>query len=941
MKKWLTLLILGFSIILEPINAQFGSSYESLRNDFNNPPLNARPKVYWWWLNGNTDNERIKEEIAAMKNAGISGFDIFEIGVPASNTMIKPGPAFLSDESLQAIKLAIDEAGKYGMEVGLNMASSWNAGGSWISPEHSAKSIYCSIFRITPNMPRNIKLPFPEIRKSGGAKPDIKINYSTGKPEWYREIAVIAVPAGYVKNKIDTADILDVTRFFNIEQEFLQWSVPSGEWDIYRFICSNSGEQLKLPSAHSAGPIIDHFDSIATETHFMHVIDRIKSTVGDIEKCALKSLYLASYEVTGNVWTPSLPDEFMKLNGYSLIKFLPSFFNHDFYDPEKLENFRKDLRKTLSALMINNFYRKASEVSHRFGLKINSESGGPGLPLHNVPVEPLKSLGTLDIPRGEFWVNHTYFNSEGIDILRVVKEVAAASHIYERGIVEEESFSSFQHWQEGPFDIKPYGDRAFCEGMNRVVIHGFSHNPNGTGYPGIAYHAGTHFNDKRVWWAKIKPFTDYLSRISAILQGSDFFADVLYFYGDDIPNYTGPKNSRFSAGPGYDYEVINAEMLKRLDVKNGKLILPSGAQFSVMAYDENMDTDPELMKKMNELVQEGAIITGSSVARSLISLGIPPDLDYNDKDLSTIDYIHYVRGETDLYFLRNTTDNWISRNCDFRQQKRIPEYWNPVTGEIIPVWIYEQNSRHITIPITLAPYGTCIIVFRKGQEPVHFTGIAMEGKNPPPLQFIKDGVLILEDGKYSLKVSKGTIEINYNTKTQFLNGAWELSFPSGWGAPEKVILPELISWTESGDPGIKYFSGNVTYEKTFQYDPYLNFDKDYRIFIDLGTVSKVGEAWLNDVNLGIAWCEPNRFDVTDILKAGNNTLKIEVANTWSNRLTGDAVTGGKYTKTNITATNIKGLNNVQVPWAKVPLIKSGLIGPVKLVLLKPVRHILH
>jgi hypothetical protein len=323
-----------------------------------------------------------------------------------------------------------------------------------------------------------------------------------------------------------------------------------------------------------------------------------------------------------------------------------------------------------------------------------------------------------------------------------------------------------------------------------------------------------------------------------------------------------------------------------------------------------MDTDPELMKKMNELVQEGAIITGSSVARSLISLGIHPDLDYNDKDLSTIDYIHYVRGETDLYFLRNTTDNWISRNCDFRQQKRIPEYWNPVTGEIIPVWIYEQNSRHIT-------------------------------KNPPPLQFIKDGVLILEDGKYSLKGSKGTIEINYNTKTQFLNGAWELSFPSGWGAPEKVILPELISWTESGDPGIKYFSGNVTYEKTFQYDPYLNFDKDYRIFIDLGTVSKVGEAWLNDVNLGIAWCEPNRFDVTDILKAGNNTLKIEVANTWSNRLTGDAVTVVKYTKTNITTPNIKGLNNVQVPWAKVPLIKSGLIGPVKLVLLKPVRHILH
>lgn len=937
MKSWLIFLTFEIAICLATINAQVDSSYEGLRNDFINPPQNARPKAYWWWLNGNTGPERIREEIAAMKNAGISGFDIFEIGVPASDTVIKPGPPFLGDESLQAIKLALDEAGRYGMEAGLNMASSWNAGGSWIGPEHAAKSIYCSRFRITGDMPRNIKLPFPEILKSGGTKPQISMDPSTGRPEWYREVAVIAVPAGNMINKADTSGIVDVTRFFNQEQEFLQWSAPGGEWDIYRFICSNSGEQLKLPSRYSAGPIIDHFDSTATETHFLHVINRIRSVVGDIEKSALKSLYLASYEVTGNVWTPSLPDEFMKLNGYSLSKFLPSLFDQELYDQEKLESFRKDFRKTLSALMINNFYRKAGEISARYGLKINSESGGPGLPLHNVPVEPLESLGALDLPRGEFWVSHTYFNSEGIDILRVVKEVSAASHIYGRGIVEEESFSSFQHWQEGPFDIKPYGDRAFCEGMNRVVLHGFSHNPKGTGYPGIVYHAGTHFNDKRAWFSKIRPFTDYLARISAIFQGSVFFADVLYFYGDDIPNYTGPKNSRFSAGPGYDYEVINADMLKRLKVKNGKLILPGGAQFSVMAYDENKTTDPGLLKKMNELAREGAIIAGPSVARSLISIGIPPDMDYYDKDLSTIDYIHYLRGETDLYFLRNTTDNWISRNCDFRQQNRIPEYWDPVTGEIIPVSIYEQNSRHIRIPVTLAPYGTCIVVFRKAPEPVHFNGISMEGKNPPPLQFTKNGILFLKDGKYSLHGSKGVTELNCNIKTQHLSGAWELSFPSGWGAPEKVIFPELISWTESENPAIKYFSGSATYEKTFQYDPYLYFDRDYRIFLELGGISKAGELWLNDVNLGIAWCEPYRFDVTDILKAGNNRLKIEVANTWSNRLSGDAVTGEKYTKTNIRTTNIPGLNNVHVSWDRVPLIKSGLTGPVKLVFIKPLK----
>src|SRR3546814_11464802 len=112
----------------------------------------------------------------------------------------------------------------------------------------------------------------------------------------------------------------------------------------------------------------------------------------------------------------------------------------------------------------------------------------------------------------------------------LVKEIASASHIYQRGIVELEAFTSFQNWQEGPGDMKPIGDRAFCEGMSRAVVHGFTHNPAGMGYPGIVYYAGTHYNDRVTWWQKVKPFNDYLSRISYIFQSADFQADVLYYY---------------------------------------------------------------------------------------------------------------------------------------------------------------------------------------------------------------------------------------------------------------------------------------------------------------------------------------------------------------------------------------------------------------------------
>jgi hypothetical protein len=110
----------------------------------------------------------------------------------------------------------------------------------------------------------------------------------------------------------------------------------------------------------------------------------------------------------------------------------------------------------------------------------------------------------------------------------------------------------------------------------------------------------------------------------------------------------------------------------------------------------------------------------------------------------------------------------------------------------------------------------------------------------------------------------------------------------------------------------------------------------------LGKLSKVGEVWLNDRNLGITWTIPHKFDVSDVIKNGENSLVIEVANTWSNRLIGDAITGEKYTNSNISNTivAVKGMNpgnQARVPWVKVPLVESGLLGPVTIKKLESIK----
>jgi hypothetical protein len=958
---------------------QAGVNKDSFVANFKNPPIHARPKVYWWWLNGNTDTVRLKAELLAMKNAGLGGADIFEIGLPPAsdpNNIVKAGPAFMSEQSLQAIKFAIEEAGKLDLELGLGVASSWNAGGSWVEPKFAAKTVYYSKTSATIKGEQQINLPFPVITPDNSGKPRQITYASNGKPAYYEDIAVIAIRSGS-KYPIDTSQVINVTSFFDTSKEVLQWNAPAGEWDIYRYVCSNSGEQLIRPSPESKGPILDHFDPLATTMHLMYFIDRLKPLIGDFSKSALKYLYLASYEAKDFAWTPSLPGEFKKINGYDIYKFLPVIFNPNLMDSLTVRKFTHDFHETFSELMINNHYRKAKEICNKHGLKIISEAGGPGH-LHHIPVETLKALGSLDIPRGEFWYNRTFFDKDSVvDMIWLVKEIAAASHIYKRGIVEEEAFTSYWDWQEGPSDLKIIADRAFCEGMNRLVIHGFPHNPTGYGYPGIAYFAGTHYNDKTGWWPKVKPFNDYLGRISYVLQQSNFVADVLFYYGEKIPNLVPPKNSRFKVAPGYDYEVINTEvLLNQLDVENGQLTLPGISKYKILYVGEEEAMNPAVLKKLQLLADKGAIIIGgipstvpglnnnpgllknlneavekvwiNSTAVKLVNdlkqkgkilagvtpfevlkqLNIAPDFSYPDQPDNALDYVHYVKGESDFYLVRNTTDQWISRYCSFRQENKSPEIWEPVTGKISPVNIFSLEKSRVRLPLSLPPYGSLLVVFNNDGRSPQYERIKAAGQHPPKLEYTSQGMQVMEDGKFQMESANKSLNYENKVNVQVLEGPWKLKFPKGLGAPDSAVFNQLISWSEAKEPGIMYFSGMASYHKNFNFNSSPP-SKNERVYLDLGELSRIGEVWLNGVSLGITWTKPYRFDITDIVKSGVNQLKVEVANTWSNRLTGDAITGEKFTQTNITKAN-KNL----VPWDKLPLLKSGLLGPVKIEVIK-------
>ena len=176
-----------------------------------------------------------------------------------------------------------------------------------------------------------------------------------------------------------------------------------------------------------------------------------------------------------------------------------------------------------------------------------------------------------------------------------------------------------------------------------------------------------------------------------------------------------------------------------------------------------------------------------------------------------------------------------------------------------------------------------------------------------------------------------------------IGGAWNLSFPPNWGAPEQVTLDKLISWSDSTDAGVKYFSGTATYQKEIEIPKEL-FGRDRELWLDLGRVENFAEVSLNGKPLGILWKPPFRVNVTGAAKPGKNKLEIKVTNLWPNRLIGDEqlaedrVWDGKHLKEwpqwvldGKPSPTGRYTFTTWHHWTKDDaLLESGLIGPVML-----------
>jgi hypothetical protein len=139
--------------------------------------------------------------------------------------------------------------------------------------------------------------------------------------------------------------------------------------------------------------------------------------------------------------------------------------------------------ESVSDQLIFSHYQTGTEFLKKYNAYLVSESGGPGPPIwETCPVDALKALGAVSVPRGEFWIQHRN--------MFLIKEVSSAAHIYGHKLVDAESFTTWRRWKDSPFDLKKLVDRAFCEGLNNITFTTFASTNPEDGLPGRTLHAG-------------------------------------------------------------------------------------------------------------------------------------------------------------------------------------------------------------------------------------------------------------------------------------------------------------------------------------------------------------------------------------------------------------------------------------------------------------------
>jgi len=638
----------------------------------------------------------------------------------------------------------------------------------------------------------------------------------------------------------------------------LTCELPQGNWDIIYFGMKTTGVKNSPAPPEASGLECDKMSRPHIEYHFNSMFDRLLKEMSPEERAAFKGITIDSYEKGAQNWTDGFAGEFEKRNGYNPITLLPVMTGRVVDSAMASDQFLWDLRRTVADMIAENYVAGLRDIAHEHGLSLWSENYGHW----GFPGEFLVYGAYSDELGGEFWTTQNLGTIE-------CRAASSACHIYGKRRVYSEAFTSGLDLGHHPYLFKARGEELFCEGINHFVLHVYALQTK-DGAPGKNPWFGTAFHRNTPWFMASRDWVKYLQRCHYMLQQGDPVADVAVYIGDFAPQMTGPANP---VPTGYDYDYIGSDaLLRNVNVKDGQWVVYDehdperiAARYELLAMPKVKYIRSHVLKRLETLKQRGGKVIDNVpvTAATLRDAGIQPIVSDTSCD------IRWKARQLDdgmMFFLSNF-EKTGPFEAALRVSNRVPELFNPVTGQITKLARFKSGKNSTRICLNVKDRSdSFFVVFRDKTVQPSVIKVQRAGKevSPAGLDLFYDARDRLtaqanESGTYTLSMSNGTrrqLVIDQEAQTLVVEGPWKAEKKDAEGF-------SILKTTTFDLPG--------------------TFGRGKRITLDLGDVSVMAKVTVNGKTHDTLWMPPFTVDVTDVLKPGKNTLKVLVTSTTKGR----------------------------------------------------------
>ncbi len=885
---------------------------EALQRLFERPSDDAKIMMRWWWFGPSVTRQRIEREMNLMKEGGIGGFEVqpvYPLALDDGEAGINNLP-FLSDEFIQALHFTADKAKEIGLRMDLTLGSGWPYGGPQVPITQAAGRLRVERVKITGQ--KRISLPV----------------ISDGE----NLLAIFL-------RKTNAATLADYRELTEIKDGGVTIPADLGAGhEVMFFIASRTKMMVKRASVGSEGYVMDHYDRAALDNYLKTVGERLIQAFGANRP---QTVFCDSLEVFNSDWTGDFLEQFQRRRGYDLKPLLPALVVN--IGPQT-PGIRHDWGQTLTELLNERFLMPMREWSKKHGSLFRIQGYG-------IPPATISSNAYVDLTEGEgpHW-----------KVVRASRWASSANHLYGRNITSSETWTWLHSpsFRATPLDVKAEADLHFLQGINQLIGHGWPYTPEGVEYPGWRFYAAAVFNEKNPWWNVMPDLSLYLQRVSFMMRQGRPANDVAMYlpnsdawvqFGnrrgyliDALRDHLGTDVISRTLESGYNFDFFDDDSLRQLGRVDKNSLLLGENRYKVVIL-PNVERIPlDTLRRLEEFARnQGAVIAtrrkpalapgyqataaeqkeiseiserlfGASaighfvenekrdLAAKLNSL-IQPDVAFSPES-PEIGFIHRTTADAEIYFLANTSNVRQKLMATFRITGMEAEWWDPLTGNVWSAQA-EQTNNGAKVGIRLEPYASRLLVFSKRKlslpAPSRLSG------PPAPID---------------------------------LSGNWRVSFADG---KQSFQMDSLRSWAE--DEKTRFFSGVATYEKSVTISDWM-LSEGIRLSLDFGEGKAIPieerkngmRAWLdspireaavvyiNGRRAGSVWCPPFSINLTGLLKAGENKLRIEVANTAINYMAG-------HPQPDYTLLNRKYGERFQVQdMDNLQPLPSGLLGKIRL-----------